>query len=47
MRDYAQLEVGQPVLLSGALNHIDVWNPTMFAERVQANAEQAFAKDQR
>lgn len=45
MRDYAQLEVGTPVLLAGALNHIDVWNPTLFAERVQAPAESTFTKD--
>lgn len=46
MREYAQLELGQPVLLNGALNHLDVWNPTLFANRVEATAESSFTKDQ-
>ena len=46
MRDYAQLEVGQPVLLNGALNHIDVWNPTLYAARIEASAETTFTRDQ-
>lgn len=45
MRDWAQLEPGQPVMLQGALNHIAVWNPTVFADRVGAKAEPGFARD--
>jgi len=45
MREYAQLEPGQPVVLNGALNHIAVWNPTLFAERITAPAEPGFTKD--
>ncbi len=45
MRDYAQLEAGQPVTLNGALNHIDVWNPVLYNARVAASAEQKFTKD--
>ncbi len=47
MREYAQLEPGQSVLLSGALSHIAVWNPTLFANRVEAPAEPGFTKDSR
>jgi MraZ protein len=45
MRTYAQLEPGQPVLLSGALSHIAVWNPTLYADRIAATAESTFTKD--
>lgn len=45
MRTYAQLEPGQPVLLSGALSHIAVWNPTLYAERIEASASSSFTKD--
>ena len=45
MREYAQLEVGQPVLLNGALNHIDVWNPALYAARIESSAETTFTKD--
>ena len=45
MRIYAQLETGQPVLLSGALSHIAVWNPTLYAARIEESAESTFTKD--
>lgn len=45
MRTYAQLEAGQPVLLSGALSHIAVWNPSLYAQRIEASAESTFTKD--
>jgi MraZ protein len=45
MREYAQLEAGQPVLLSGSLSHIAVWNPALFAARVAATAEPGFTRD--
>ena len=45
MRTYAQLEPGQPVLLTGALSHIAVWNPSLYAARIAAAAESKFTKD--
>ncbi len=45
MREYAQLAPQQPVLLSGALSHIAVWNPTLYAARVEASAASRFTKD--
>lgn len=45
MRDHAQLESGQPVVLNGAINHIDVWNPAVFNERIAASAEAKFTGD--
>lgn len=45
MREYAQLDFGQRVLLTGALNHIDVWNPTLYEARIEASAETKFTKD--
>ncbi|MDP1793030.1 MAG: hypothetical protein Q8K63_02735 [Acidimicrobiales bacterium] len=45
LREHAQLESGQPVVLNGALNHIDVWNPSIYNERIAADAEQEFTGD--
>jgi MraZ protein len=45
MRTHAQLETGQPVLLSGALSHIAVWNPTLYAARIEEKAASKFTKD--
>ena len=45
MRTHAQLEPGQPVLLAGALSHIAVWNPSLYAARIEAPASPKFTKD--
>ena len=38
LRDYAQLE--GDVLVNGALDRIELWNPTLFAERVEPTEQQ-------
>lgn len=45
MRRYAQLELNSPVLLTGAITHIAIWNPTLFDERITAVAEPGFTRD--
>lgn len=47
MRRYANLDVGQPVLLAGALTHIAIWNPTLFEERITSVAEPGFTRDKK
>lgn len=44
-REHARLEPGNPVVLNGAINHIDVWNPTIYNERIAADAEAQFTGD--
>lgn len=38
LREYAQLE--GDVLINGALDRIELWNPTLFAERVEPSESQ-------
>jgi MraZ protein len=45
MRRYAQLELNAPVLLTGAITHIAIWNPSLFEERITAVAEPGFTRD--
>ncbi|HUR77223.1 MAG TPA: hypothetical protein VMZ22_04685 [Acidimicrobiales bacterium] len=46
MRTYAELEPGAPVLLSGRLSHIAVWNPNLYRARIESVASPKFTKDQ-
>lgn len=47
MRRYAQLELGEQVMLAGAITHIAVWNPALFQERITAVAEPVFTRDRK
>jgi MraZ protein len=45
MREHAQLETGQRVLLAGALTHIAVWNADVYNERIHTPSAPKFTKD--
>jgi len=44
LRRFARLETDSPVMFTGAINRVELWNPTIWARRVQS-AEAQIARD--